>query len=342
MSRGRPAAVPEPPEVPLQLIDSFGREIHSLRVSVTDRCNFRCTYCMPPEGIELLPRAHFLTYEQMTRLVGILARLGVRKVRLTGGEPLLRKDLAELVAMLRPLPGIEDISLTTNGYHLTEYAQALWDAGLRRINVSLDSLDKAHFHAVTRVDAFDRVWQGIEAAIATGFRVKLNAVALKETPMDDMVAFAGLAKSRGIETRFIEFMPLCGQGWEPDKVLPIAMVREAVGRAFRLDPDEIARGSSVAETYRVEGGGRVGFIGSLTEPFCEHCDRVRLGVDGRLQLCLFRDESLELRPFLEHHAPDEEIINYLMSGVKLKAAGHGFRWDDPRNQSRPNIRSIGG
>jgi cyclic pyranopterin phosphate synthase len=326
----------------LQLIDSFGREIHSLRVSVTDRCNFRCTYCMPPEGIELLPRAHFLTYEQLARAVRIMARLGIRKVRLTGGEPLLRKDIADLAKMVHDLPGIEDVSLTTNGYHLVEAAQGLWDAGVRRLNISLDSLNRERFHEVTRVDAFDRVWAGIEAAIAQGFRIKLNAVALQGTPIEQLVAFAGLAKDRGIETRFIEFMPLCGHGWEPEKVLPIAAIREAVAKAYELQPDEIARGSSVAETYRVEGGGKIGFIGSLTEPFCNECDRVRLGIDGRLQLCLFRDEALELRNFLVHDAPDSEIEEYLLKGVKLKAAGHGFRWDDPRNQSRPNIRTIGG
>ena len=326
----------------MQLVDSFGRAIRSLRVSVTDRCNFRCTYCMPPEGIELLPRAHFLTYAEMAHLVRILCSLGIEKVRLTGGEPLLRKDLSELIRLLLPLPGLKDLSLTTNGFHLEEAAPELWAAGLRRINVSLDSLDADRFHQVTRVDAFGRVWRGVEAALAQGFRVKLNAVALKDTPEKDLVAFAGLAKERGLETRFIEFMPLCGHGWAPEKVLPIAEVRAAVARAFELKADEIPRGSSVAETYRVDGGGRVGFIGSLTEPFCEHCDRVRLGVDGRLQLCLFREEMLELRPFVKDKAPDQEIVDYLVNGVKLKRAGHGFQWDDPRNVSRPNIRTIGG
>ena len=175
-----------------------------------------------------------------------------------------------------------------------------------------------------------------------GFRIKLNAVVLRDTPMEQLVAFAGLAKEGRLEARFIEFMPLCGQGWTPEKVLPIAEMRDAVRRAYRLEPNGRERGSDVAETYRVEGGNYVGFIGSLTEPFCEHCDRVRLGVDGRLQLCLFKNEMLELGPMVRGGSSDEEIRSYLMKGVLLKPAGHGFRWDDPRNAMRPNIRSIGG
>jgi cyclic pyranopterin phosphate synthase len=325
----------------VQLIDSYNRPIRSLRVSVTDRCNFRCTYCMPPEGIELLPRAHFLTYEEIRRAVAILCRLGIRKVRLTGGEPLLRKDLADLVRMLRDLPGLEDLTLTTNGYHLAEAAAPLKAAGLQRINVSLDSLDKERFHQVTRVDAYDRVWHGIEAAIAAGLRVKLNAVVLKDAPMEDLLEFARLAESRGFDVRFIEFMPLCGHGWAPEKVMPIAELRDAVMQRFALQPDTRPRGSDVAETYRLNGGS-VGFIGSLTEPFCDNCDRVRLGIDGRLQLCLFKDEMLELSPLLRGGSSDTEIEEYLMRGVKLKPAGHGFSWDDPRNMSRPKIRTIGG
>ncbi|MBI5837479.1 MAG: GTP 3',8-cyclase MoaA [Candidatus Eisenbacteria bacterium] len=325
-----------------QLLDSFGREIRSLRVSVTDRCNFRCTYCMPPEGIELLPRAHFLTNAEIARLVGILCGLGIAKVRLTGGEPLLRRDLEDLVSRLQGTPGLRDLALTTNGYYLGERAQGLWDAGIRRVNVSLDSLDKHRFHEVTRVNAFDRVWQGIEAAVAVGMRVKLNAVVLRDTPMEQLVAFAGLAKEGRVEARFIEFMPLCGHGWAPEKVLPIAEVRDAVRKAYRLESNGHPRGSDVAETWRVDGGSMVGFIGSLTEPFCENCDRVRLGVDGRLQLCLFRTEMLELGPMVRGGSTDEEIESYLVKGVLLKPAGHGFRWDDPRNSMRPNIRSIGG
>ncbi|HVP39573.1 MAG TPA: GTP 3',8-cyclase MoaA [Candidatus Saccharimonadales bacterium] len=325
-----------------RLMDSFGRAIRSLRVSVTDRCNFRCTYCMPPEGIELLPAAHFLTYAETARLVRILCSLGVRKVRLTGGEPLLRRDLEDLVTLIRPTPGLEDISLTTNGYYLADRAASLWAAGLRRINVSLDSLDKHQFHRITRVNAYDRVWSGIEAALAVGMRVKLNAVVLRETPLEQLVAFAGLAKEGRLEARFIEFMPLCGHGWTPEKVLPIAEVREAVRKAYRLEANGRPRGSDVAETYRVEGGNYVGFIGSLTEPFCENCDRVRLGVDGRLQLCLFNNQMLELGPMVRGGSTDVEIREYLLKGVLLKPAGHGFRWDDPRNAMRPNIRTIGG
>jgi cyclic pyranopterin phosphate synthase len=324
------------------LVDSFGRQIRSLRVSVTDRCNFRCTYCMPPEGIELLPRAHFLTYEEIARLVRLLCALGIRKVRLTGGEPLLRRDLEDLVARILPTPGLEDVSLTTNGFYLAERAASLWKAGMRRLNVSLDSLDKHQFHQVTRVNAFDRVWAGIEAALKTGFHIKLNAVVLRDTPLEQLVAFAGLAREGRVEVRFIEFMPLCGHGWTPERVLPIAEMREAVRRAYRLEGNGRPRGSDVAETYRVEGGNYVGFIGSLTEPFCESCDRVRLGVDGRLQLCLFNSQMLELGPMVRGGCADEEIRDYLVKGVLLKPEGHGFRWDDARNAMRPNIRTIGG
>lgn len=324
------------------LVDSFGRIADDLRVSVTDRCDFRCTYCMPPEGIRWMPRAEILTFEEIDRLAGVFMSLGVRTIRLTGGEPLARTGIEDLVAMLarRDIP---DLSLTTNGSHLAEHAAGLARAGLARVNVSVDSLMRHRFAQITRRDALDAVMAGLRAADEAGLRpVKLNCVVIRGTNDDEIADFARFARDAGVEVRFIEFMPLdAGQVWNRDAVVPAREILDAVRAAYAIEPVE--GGAEPATMWRFSDGapGAIGVISSVTEPFCASCNRVRLTSDGQMRNCLFAHEETDLRALLRGGASDEEIARAIRSSVAAKWAGH--RIDDPsfRPPDRPMSR-IGG
>ena len=309
-----------------QLIDTFGRIHDNLRVSVTDRCNIRCFYCMPETDVKFQPREQLLTFEEIERFVSIAARLGVRKVRLTGGEPLLRKNLSTLVRKLSAIEGIEDLALTTNGVLLAKQAAELYDAGLRRINVHLDTLDRERFQRITRRDDFDRVMEGIETCIRLGYGpIKINVVAVKDLIEPDIVPMARFGRERGIEIRYIEFMPLDSQGlWERGRVLLaddiISMLEREIGPLEEI-PDRDPR--APATEYRFSDGvGRVGFIASVSRPFCLNCNRLRITADGHLRYCLFAVEETDIRALIRRNASEEEIAAAISGSVHAKWLGH--------------------
>jgi cyclic pyranopterin phosphate synthase len=308
-----------------KLVDSFGRVVTNLRISVTDRCNYRCTYCMPEEGMRWLQREQLLTYEEIVRLVRIFASLGVRKIRLTGGEPLMRKDLWRLIAMLKPLPGIQDIAVTTNGYFLKDQAQRLADAGISRINVSLDALDPRLFAEMARRDYFHQTWEGIEAAERAGIRpIKLNVVLIRGVNDGEILKFAELARTRPFVIRFIEFMPIGkDDGWTMEKVVPTREVFETIHRRFPLVPAPSSNGKTPAESFVFsDGAGEIGFISSVSQPFCTDCDRVRVTSDGKFRTCLFSLVETDLRALLRGNASDADIAATLTAAVEKKEEGH--------------------
>ena len=326
------------------LADAHGRILTDLRVSVTDRCNFRCRYCMPAEGMEWLDRSDILSFEEIERLVRAFARLGVTDVRLTGGEPLARREFPRLVSMLRRIDGIADLSLTTNGYLLERDAAALVDAGIDRVNVSVDSLARDRFHEITRRDALPQVLRGLEA-IAAYERVhpiKVNAVAIRDFTEDEVYRFAELARSTDYQVRFIEFMPLDGdRAWEPDAVLTGAEVRELIETRFPLEalPREP---HATARVYRfADGQGEIGFINPVSEPFCADCNRLRLTADGKLRTCLFSIRETDLREPMRAGASDHELTAILRDAAWRKELKHHV--NEPGFVAPPRTMSaIGG
>ncbi|HZC29048.1 MAG TPA: GTP 3',8-cyclase MoaA [Gaiellaceae bacterium] len=308
------------------LVDGWGREIRSVRLSVTDKCNFRCTYCMPAEGLEWLRRDEILTFEEIARLTSIVAALGVREVRLTGGEPLVRRDVPELVRMLASIPGVEDLSLTTNGILLRRHARALVDAGLRRVNVSLDSLDHVRFAQITRRDALDKVLEGLaEAERYPELRpIKVNCVAIKGFTEDEVPALAELARRKPYVVRFIEFMPLdADRTWSADQVLTggeiRALIEERVGPLVELP----AKASSTARRFAfADGRGEVGFVNPVSEPFCSSCDRIRITADGQLRTCLFSRREWDVKTALRDGRSDAQIADFLRFAVRHKELKH--------------------
>jgi GTP 3',8-cyclase len=307
------------------LTDSWGRGIRSLRVSVTDRCNFRCRYCMPAEGLPWLPKPEVLAFEEIHRLVRLMAEMGVSEVRLTGGEPLVRRDLPELVGLLADTPGVEDLSLTTNGVLLDRLAKPLVAAGLRRVNVSLDSLSHTRFAEITRRDALDRVLRGLD--VAESFPelrpIKVNSVAIRGFSETEVPALAELARRKPYVVRFLEFMPLdADERWDADKVLSGAEIRAIVEERWPLV--EIPAGpSSTSRRFRfADGAGEIGFISPITEPFCSSCDRIRLTADGRLRTCLFSRGEWNLREPLRGGASDRELRELIREAVAHKELKH--------------------
>ena len=309
--------------MPVALTDSFARVHRDLRISVTDRCNFRCTYCMPEEGMQWVPRDEVLTFEEIERLARLFVeRFGFESIRLTGGEPTMRAHLAALVRRLAALDA--DLSMTTNGSTLRRDAHALRDAGLQRVNISLDSLRRDRFHELTRRDELDAVLDGIDAAVEAGFDpVKLNVVCMEGVNDDEVVDFAAFGRERGIEVRFIEWMPLDGgHTWSRVKVVPGERIIAAIDAVFPLLP--LPRGDQPAEVWAyADGAGRVGAIPSVTAPFCDRCDRVRLTAEGRLRSCLFSIEETDLRSILRDDASsDDALAGAITACVGAKWAGH--------------------
>ena len=308
------------------LCDKFGRVHDNLRISVTDRCNIRCFYCMPETGVRFQPRAEILTFEEIERVVRIAATQGITKLRLTGGEPLVRHDLPVLIRKLFAIPGIRDIALTTNAVLLADQAQALYDAGLRRLNIHLDTLDRERFQHMTRRDDLPRVLEGIETALRVGFGpIKLNAVAVKGLNEPDILPLALYCREHNIEPRFIEFMPLDAQQlWDRSKVITaddiLAHLGEHIAPLIEI-PDRDPRAPATEYAY-ADGSGRVGFIPSVTRPFCLNCNRIRLTSDGKLRYCLFAIEETDIKPLLRDGGTDEAIADALHRNVAGKWLGH--------------------
>jgi GTP 3',8-cyclase len=313
------------------LRDGWGREIRSLRISVTDKCNFRCTYCMPAEGLEWLRRDEILSFEEIARLTRIFAALGIEEVRLTGGEPLVRRDLPVLVEQLSAISGVRDLSLTTNGVLLDRLAGPLVDAGLRRLNVSLDSLSHVRFAEITRRDALDAVLRGLEEAerFAELRPIKVNCVAVKGFTEVEVPALAELARRKPYVIRFIEFMPLdADQAWRDDQVLTGAEIRAIVEERFGPLVELPAKPSSTSKRFGFsDGKGELGFINPVSEPFCSSCDRIRLTADGQLRTCLFSRREWDLKTALRDGSPDERVAELIRYAVRHKELKH--RINDP-------------
>ena len=308
------------------LRDGWGREIRSVRVSVTDKCNFRCTYCMPAEGLEWLGRDEILTFEEIARLVRVLASLGVDEVRLTGGEPLIRRDLPVLVEMLAAIPGVRDLSLTTNGVLLDRLAGPLVAAGLKRINVSLDSLSHVRFAELTRRDALDAVLRGLEEAerYPELRPIKVNCVAIKGFTEEEVPALAELARRKPYVVRFIEFMPLdADEIWREDQVLTGGEIRALIEERYGPLVELPAKASSTARRYGfADGIGELGFVNPVSEPFCSSCDRIRLTADGQLRTCLFSRREWDLKTPLRDGSSDEQLVAALRNAVAHKELKH--------------------
>jgi GTP 3',8-cyclase len=306
------------------LIDTFGRVHNNLRISVTDRCNLRCTYCMPEEVV-FLDKGELLTFEEVTRFVEIAAPLGIDKIRLTGGEPLMRRDLSRLVGMLVAIPGIRDVGLTTNGILLADRAQAFFDAGLRRINISLDTLNPERFRQLTRRDGLDRVIAGILAAKKAGFDpIKINAVSIRGITEAEVVPLARFARAHGLEMRFIEYMPIGADHWERGKVYFAHEIMELLEREIApLVPVEDYDPRAPAMEFRyTDGGGNIGIIASVSRPFCLSCNRLRLTAEGKLRNCLFALDEVDIKPLLRGQPQPDEIADTIRRNVLAKWEGH--------------------
>jgi GTP 3',8-cyclase len=335
----QPARMVRPP-----LVDRFGRVASDLRISITDRCNFRCRYCMPPEGLPWLPKNEILSYEEIRDLARILVESGVRSIKVTGGEPLVRRDVDVLVRMIRGLGEDLDISVTTNGYLLAQQAEKLADAGLDRVTVSCDSLIKHRFAEMTLRDALDQVMEGLEVAAHAGLTpIKINTVVIRGQNEGEVLDFARLVRSTGYDVRFIEYMPLDAQDqWNAEGVVPGAEILDRIGAEYPLIPDTDDQ-PEPATPYRFADGapGRIGVIPSVTDPFCDTCNRLRLTADGQLRACLFSLEETDLRGPLRGGASADELAELARACVVAKWAGHRIGKEDFVKPAR-SMSMIGG
>ncbi|SVB66225.1 uncharacterized protein METZ01_LOCUS219079 [marine metagenome] len=327
-----------------KLIDGFGRTINNLRISVTDQCNFRCIYCMPEEGMVFMPKSEILTFEEITRFATIASRIGINKLRLTGGEPTLRKDLPALIRMLSNISGINDIAMTTNGFLLKKMAKDLREAGLPRINVSIDTLDNVKFKEMTRRDALDEVLEGLEEA-EKHFQlpIKINAVAMKDYTEDELLDFAALARTKPYQVRFIEYMPLdADRTWSRDQVLTGKEIVDLISSVWPLIPIKRPNQREPADMFRFEDGkGEIGLIASVSEPFCGSCNRIRITAEGKLRTCLFSLEEIDIKALLRNDVTDDLISETIVEAVRNKEAGHQIN-DPGFIQPERTMSSIGG
>jgi cyclic pyranopterin phosphate synthase len=313
------------------LTDQLGRVHHSLRISVTDRCNIRCFYCMPNENVRFKPRHEILSFEEITRFVRVVSQMGVRRLRLTGGEPLVRSELSQLVAQLAAIDDVEDLALTTNGLLLSEQAESLKQAGLKRLNISLDTLSEETFQQISRRPGLDRVLAGIAAAQDAGFEsIRLNAIAIRSLTESEIVPLARFARERGLELRFIEYMPLdAEQHWQSADVLDGDSIRRIIETEFGpLAPVAPPHASQPATDYVFANGGRIGLINPVSHPFCEACDRLRLTAEGQVRNCLFSTCEWDARKLLREGGSDDEIADLVRDCVWAKAPAHGIGSDE--------------
>ncbi len=329
-----------------RLVDAFGRRSGTLRISVTDRCNFRCAYCMPSEEMTWFPRDGILSFEEIERVARLLVPMGVTRLRLTGGEPTLRRDLPVLAGMLARIPSIGTLDLTTNGVALPRLAVPLREQGVRSVTISLDSLRPERFAELTRRDALDAVLRGLDAALAAGFaRVKVNCVTMRGVNEDEAVAFATFARERGVAVRFIEFMPLDGGGgWEPAKVVPGAEMRAAIEAVFPLVP-LATRPEAPARPFGFADGapGEVGFINPVTEPFCSRCDRLRLTADGKIKNCLFDRGEVDVLQVLRGGGSDDDVLAAFQASLNAKGPGGLIELQAPEAYAGlRNMSQVGG
>ena len=327
-----------------QLIDGMGRTIVNLRISVTDRCNFRCTYCMPADNVEFMDRSNLLSFEEIKRVAQIVSRMGINRLRLTGGEPLMRKNLPALIKMLDEVDGIDDIAMTTNAYFLKDQAQSLKDAGLKRLNVSLDALDPDKFRDVNRRDCLQSVLDGLDTARKVGFKsIKINAVAVRNFSETEIMSLIEMGRSDGFEIRFIEFMPLdSDKVWERDKVLFGHEIVDMIKENYELVPIDNSLEIGPASEYNfADGKGKIGIITAVSNPFCDHCNRIRMTADGKLRTCLFSTEETNLKELIRSGATDKAIIETINQAVLVKEPGHKINLEDFERPTRA-MHAIGG
>jgi cyclic pyranopterin phosphate synthase len=327
------------------LLDPYKRHLNYLRISLTDRCNLRCSYCMPEQGVPKLHHQDLLTYEELVRLTGLAVRLGIEKIRLTGGEPLVRKGITGFIQSLKMIPGIRDISLTTNGVLLSDQARALWESGVKRINISLDTLDREKYKAITRFDYFDQVWSGIQAAEKTGFSpIKINVVVMKGVNDDEIISFGRLSLEKPYHVRFIEFMPVgADSNWRTERFLSS---EETLKKLKTLGSLTVINGQGFdgpAKRMAYTGAkGEIGLISPLTEHFCLQCNRLRLTAEGLLRVCIFSENETDLRTPMRQGASDEELMNIIHEAVSQKPESHSLQAQPtPRRCQRP-MSKIGG
>ena len=324
-----------------ELIDLFGRVHKDFRISVTDRCNFRCQYCMPEEGLDWLKREELLTFEEITRITKILVKnYGINSVRLTGGEPTLRANLPDLISMLSELP--IEIALTTNGINLSKNAQIFFDAGLNRVNISIDSLKAERFKEITLRDEMEKVITGIEASIEAGLSpVKINVVVMRGINEDEIIDFAKFGRELGVIVRFIEFMPLdADEKWSTLSVVSLKEIFSKINAVYPLEPVE--RSNAPASRFRyLDGRGEIGIVASVTQKFCDTCDRIRITADGQFRNCLFSNEEFDLKEVLRSESTDKEICELLERAVRAKREGHGIGNVDFIRPAR-SMSQIGG
>ena len=322
----------------------MGRTIVNLRISVTDRCNFRCTYCMPADNVEFMDRTNLLSFEEIHRVVTVASGLGINRIRLTGGEPLMRKDLPTLIKMINEVEGINDVAMTTNAFFLKDQAQSLKDAGLKRLNVSLDALDPEKFRDVNRRDCLQAVLDGLDTARKVGFKsIKINAVAVRNFSESEIMGLIEYGRSDGFEVRFIEFMPLdSDKVWERDKVLFGHEIIELIKEKYELVPVDNSLEIGPASEYTfADGKGKIGIITAVSNPFCDHCNRIRMTADGKLRTCLFSADETNLKEMIRSGKSDENIAETIRQAVLIKEPGHKINLD---NFERPDraMHAIGG
>ncbi len=308
------------------LTDSFSRKLTYLRLSITDRCNLRCRYCMPQSSFSWMPSENILRFEEIYEICRAFCALGIKKIRLTGGEPLVRRGIIDLVRQLGNLEGLDEICLTTNGILLGEHAEELLDAGVTHINISLDTLDPDTYASITGADAFDRVWSSVLRVMELGFpKVKLNAVVIKGVTDSSIFELSALAQKYPLDVRFIEFMPVGDHiPWSPDSMIPSDEVRDMIEKRLgRLDPVERDRGAGPAMLYRLEGApGNIGFISPLSHHFCNTCNRLRVTADGKLRLCLFSDTEIDVKTPLRQGMKGRELQEFLARAASMKPEGY--------------------
>lgn len=307
------------------MLDSLGREINYLRVSVTDRCNLRCRYCMPEKGVELKPHSEILTLEEIHRIIIVGTGVGIRKVRLTGGEPLIRRNLPRLLQMISSIDLIDDIAITTNGLLFPEMAGELKEAGLHRVNISLDTMKPERYAFITRNGCLTQAVKAIETALVMGFHpVKINTVVIRGINDDEIMDFCRLAYDYCLHVRFIEFMPVGELGfWSKDKVITCDEIKGLIEREYRLIPWKLSRGNGPAKSYRLEGGrGSVGFISPMSNHFCHECNRLRLTADGKLRGCLYDRTEIDLKQVLRQGGSEEEMLQLFIKAINLKPGEH--------------------
>lgn len=324
--------------------DNHGRRIEYLRVSITDRCNLRCVYCMPDGGLDMLEHADILSYEEILRIVGLAARMGITKVRLTGGEPLIRRNVCDLVQRIKAVPGIRSVGLTTNGVRLVDMARPLWEAGLRRINISLDTLNSLKFQKITKRDYFQEVFQGIATAEEEGFApIKINVVAIRGINDDEIPRFAQWSMEKPYAIRFIEYMPM-GHQWERhrSRFLPASKIRRLLETLGRLHPVESSPLDGPSQRFKFESArGEIGLISGLSNHFCHACNRLRLTSDGKLRPCLLSEHEVDVKTPLRQGCSDDVISSLMREAIAMKPKRHGLELSDHERRLR-HMSRIGG